>query len=87
MTISSWRVGRLIRYTMAQQVAHVKSLITSQVPIIFEDVDGQKYAVFLLQWSRQITRLGVATRGSGSDVKVVYNLSIEQPSTGTYAGA
>ena len=46
--------GTINAYSMAQQVAHINSLIDSQVPIIFEDVDGQKYAVFLLQWSRQV---------------------------------
>lgn len=79
--------GAINPYTMAQQVAHVKSLITSQVPIIFEDVDGQKYAVFLLQWSRQITDWEWQPGAAAATYKVVYNLSIEQPSTGTYAGA
>lgn len=79
--------GTLNSYTMAQQVAHVQSLIDSQVPIIFEDVDGQRYAVFLLQWSRQVVDWEWLPGASVATYKVVYNLSIEQPSVGTYAGA
>ncbi|TXH48060.1 MAG: hypothetical protein E6Q97_25670 [Desulfurellales bacterium] len=79
--------GAINAYNMSSQVAHIKSLITSQVPIIFEDVDGLRYAVFLLQWSRQVVDWEWLPGASAATYKVVYNLSIEQPSVGTYAGA
>lgn len=79
--------GTINAYSMAQQVAHINSLIDSQVPIIFEDVDGLRYAVFLLQWSRQVVDWEWLPGASAATYKVIYNLSVEQPSAGTYAGA
>lgn len=48
------RDGSMNDYTVAQQMAHVKSLVTTVAPIMLEDIDGTQYRVKVEGASRQL---------------------------------
>ncbi|MFN8468589.1 MAG: hypothetical protein U0X20_23725 [Caldilineaceae bacterium] len=69
--------GELSTYTAAQQVAHIKSLIRSVEPVVFEDLDGTQYDVKVVGASRQVYELDMLP-GAQKNVTWVYTVAMEQ---------
>lgn len=63
-------------YTRAQMEAHLKSLIKSVQPIIFQDLDGSQYEVNVTGCPIQIT--GWEYLNDGVKYDAIYNMAIEQ---------
>lgn len=65
-------------YTLAQQTAHVHSLINAVAPIWFEDIDGTQYEVKVLGASRSVRDFAYNNPSTAKVYKLVYSLVIEQ---------
>lgn len=72
-------------YTLSQQLTHIKSLITSVVPVIYEDPLGIQYEVKVVGYS--LTAPIFAFENSARNVKELeYNLVLRQISDGAFTG-
>lgn len=70
--------GTLNTYTVAQQVAHLDSLIGSVNPVYLRDIDGTTYRTKVTGVSRSVLRYEYDVPAATGDVKMVYNLTLEE---------
>lgn len=71
-------------YTEAQQIAHLDGLTTRVPPFIFKDTDGSSYEVKVINASRGVDGFERLPGAATTRVDYVYNLVLEQVTSGTY---
>lgn len=76
--------GERNTYTVAQQLAHLRSMVQRVPPCIYEDVDGTQYEVKVLNASRNMLRYDVVLDGQVR-MQHVYQMTVEQVTDGTYS--
>ncbi len=76
--------GGINQYNAYQQRAHLDTLIKSVPPFILEDVDRVQYEVKVLSASEGISKWEQID--GAANMTQVYNLTMEQTTTGTYTG-
>jgi hypothetical protein len=65
-------------YTVAQQIAHIESMINIVPPVFYEDVTGTQYEVKVLGATRAVRDFEYRVPSTAKTYKLVYNLVIEQ---------
>lgn len=74
-------------YTAQQQRAHLKALSKQVPPVIFEDADGTRYEVKVVDASFQIDRYEYMDLIAMPSISGVYHVTVEQVTQAEYAGA
>ena len=70
--------GTLNTYTVAQQVAHLDSLIGSVNPVYLRDIDGTTYRTKVTGVSRSVLRYEYDVPAATPNIKMIYNLTLEE---------
>jgi hypothetical protein len=75
--------GERNTYTVAQQIAHLVSMVQRVPPCIFEDMDGTQYEVKVLNASRNVIRFDALPDGV-TRLQYAYQVTLEQVTDGAY---
>jgi hypothetical protein len=69
--------------TAAQRMTALDALVQSVPPIFFQDINGSDYEVKITAAQRSVSRYQYLPAGTTSLIEYIYNLTLEQVTTGT----
>jgi hypothetical protein len=78
--------GSLNRRNRLVQARHLDGLTNQVPPFIFQDTDGSRYEVKVMNATRQTTKVQYLPESGETQVEYIYNLVIEQVNADEYTG-